>query len=80
MRAIASRIKRLEKLELQHREKTGPDLAAILLERRRKHAIAEGREPEPDPPRGLLVNSSGRPLVLSEILQGHFKASVPVKE
>src|SRR2546428_1944652 len=34
----------------QQRAETGPDLVAILLARRRKRAIAEGREPEPDRP------------------------------
>jgi hypothetical protein len=80
MRAIASRIRKLEKLVLRHRAETGPDLAAILLERRRKSAIVEGREPEPDPPRRPLVDAIGRPLLLSEILQQHFKAPVPIKE
>ena len=44
--AITRRLKRLEELEFQHRAELGPSLVAILLERRRKRAIAEGREPE----------------------------------
>ena len=38
--AITRRLKRLEELEFQHRAKLGPSLVAILLERRRKCAIA----------------------------------------
>jgi hypothetical protein len=77
---IARRLRKLEKLVLQRRADTGPDLVAELLERRRKRAIAEGREPEPDPPGGVLVDARGCPLVLSEILQLHFKARLPNKD
>ena len=49
--AIARRLRRLEELEFQHRAEPGSSLVAILLERRRKRAIADGREPEPDPPK-----------------------------
>jgi hypothetical protein len=38
--AIAGRLKRLEELEFQHRAELSPSLVDILLERRRKRAIA----------------------------------------
>ena len=69
-RDIARRLRRLEELEFQYREEAGPDLVAILLERRRKRAIAEGREPEPDP---RLIDSRGRPLSLADVLLQHRK-------
>lgn len=58
MNAIARRIKRLENLKVQQQAEAGPDLVAVILERRRRRAIAEGREPEalrswersPEPP------------------------------
>jgi hypothetical protein len=46
MNRIARRLKRLEALDFQHRVEQGPSLAAIMLERRRKRYIAEGRQPE----------------------------------
>lgn len=63
--AIARRLRRLEELEFQHRAEPGPSLVAILLERRRKRAIAEGREPEPDPQPGCYVE---RPLSLADVM------------
>ena len=51
----------------------GPDLAGILLERRRKRAIAEGREPEPDPPRRRLVYSSGEVSIADVLLHDRRK-------
>jgi hypothetical protein len=68
MNAIARRIKRLEDLEVQQQAESGPDLVAIILERRRKRAIAEGRVPEPDRPPGNLIDSKGRPLSLANVL------------
>jgi hypothetical protein len=73
MNAIARRLRRLEELEFQHRAELGPSPGAILLERRRKRAIAEGREPEPDPPPGRLIDSRGRPLSLADVLLQHRK-------
>ena len=73
MKTMARRLKRLEELEFQHRAELGPSLAAILLERRRKRAIAEGREPEPDPPPGRLIDSRGRLLSLADLLLQHRK-------
>ena len=70
MNAIARRLRKLEELQFQHRAEPGPSLAAILLERRRKRAIAEGREPEPDP---RLIDSRGRPLSLADVLLQHRK-------
>jgi hypothetical protein len=66
--AIARRLRRLEELEFQHRAAPGSSLVAILLERRRKRAIADGREPEPDPPPGCYLDSGGRPLSLADIM------------
>ena len=68
MNAIARRLRRLEKLEFQHRAEPGPSLAAILLERRQRYAIAEGREPEPDRPPGRVMDSRGRLLSLADVL------------
>jgi hypothetical protein len=65
--AIARRLRRLEELEFQHRAELGPSLVEILLERRRKRAIADGREPEPDPQPGW-VDSRGRPLSLADVI------------
>ena len=48
--AIARRIKRLENLETQQRDESSPDLVTMLVERRRKRAIAAGRVPEPERP------------------------------
>jgi hypothetical protein len=73
MNAIARRLRRLEELAFQQRAETGPDLVAILLERRRKRAIAEGREPEPDPPPGRLIDSKGRPFSLADVMLQHRK-------
>jgi hypothetical protein len=69
MSAIASRIKGRDTLELQKREEEGHDLAAILLERRRRRAINEGREPEPDPPKGPLADFLKSRAVLVERVQ-----------
>jgi hypothetical protein len=68
MTAIARRIKRLEEQSFQKQEEAGPGPVADLLARRRKYAIAEGREPEPDPPPGPLIDSEGGRLSLSDIL------------
>ena len=70
MNEIARRLRKLEELQFQHRAEPGPSLAAILLERRRKRAIAEGREPEPDP---RLIDSRRRPLSLADVLLQHRK-------
>ena len=66
--SFARRLRKLEALEFQYRAELGPSPAAILLERRRKHAIAEGRVPEPDRPLGNLIDSKGRPLSLANVL------------
>ena len=66
--AIARRLRRLEELEFQHRAEPGPSLVAILLERRRKRAIADGREPEPDRQPGRYLDSRGRPLSLADVM------------
>ncbi len=68
MKAIARRIKRLEDFELQNRPESELSLVDVVLERRRKRAIAEGREPEPDPPPKRAIDSSGRALSLADIL------------
>jgi hypothetical protein len=66
--AIARRLRKLEEVEFQHRAEPGPSLVAILLERRWKHGIAEGREPEPDPQPGCYVDSRGQPLSLADVI------------
>ena len=68
MNAIARRLRKLEELQFQHRAEPGPSLAAILLERRRKRAIAEGREPELDRPSGPFIDSPGRLVSLADVL------------
>jgi hypothetical protein len=72
MNAIAKRIKRLENLEAQQQAESGPDLVAIILERRRKRAIAEGREPEPEQsrerPPERFMDSSGRCFSLADVI------------
>jgi len=73
MRAIDRRLSKLEKLLFQQREEILPDLAGILLERRRKRAIAEGREPEPDPPRARVVYSGGRVSIAEVLLHDRRK-------
>lgn len=72
-RNIARRLSKLEKLVFQQREEAGPDLAGILLEQRRKWAIAEGREPELDPPRARLVYSSGEVSIADVLLHDRRK-------
>jgi hypothetical protein len=74
MKAIARRLKKLEDLEIQQRD-SGPSLVAVLLARRRRRAIAEGREPEPDPPPEGRFDSSGKPLLISEILRKRWRKS-----
>ncbi len=70
--ALARRIKRLEGLEIQQRQESGPDLVAIIMERRRKRAIAEGREPEPERSRerapSSFLDSSGRRCSLADVM------------
>jgi hypothetical protein len=68
MNAIARRLRKLEELQFRHRAEPGPSLAAILLERRRKSAIAEGREPELDRPSGPFIDSPGRLVSLADVL------------
>jgi hypothetical protein len=68
LKAISRRIKRLEDLKFRQRPKSGPDLAAIMLERRRKRALAEGREPGPRrSPRRLEVLRD-RPITFADVL------------
>ena len=72
--AFAQTTQETEELEFQHRAEPGPSLVAILLERRRKRAIADGREPEPDPQPGCYLDSRGQPLSLGDaILQSRAK-------
>jgi hypothetical protein len=68
MKTIARRIKRLEEQNSPKQSEAGPGPVVDLLARRRKYAIAEGREPEPDLSPGPLIDSEGRRLLLSEIL------------
>jgi hypothetical protein len=66
--SFARRLRKLEELEFQQRADSGPSLAAILLERRRKSAIAEGRELELDRPSGPFIDSPGRLVSLADVL------------
>lgn len=75
MNSIIRRIKRLEKIQFQYRTESGPSLAEILLERRRKRAIREGREPEGPRPPGCFTDSKGRPLALADVLLKNRKGS-----
>jgi hypothetical protein len=72
MKAIARRIRRLEDLEVQQQAEEGPDLVAIILERRRKRAMAEGSEPEPARSReratSRLLVPSGRRCSLADVM------------
>ena len=68
IRDIARRLRKLEELDFQQRVDSGPSLVAILLERRRKRAIADGGEPEPDSQPGCYVDSRGRLLSLADVL------------
>ena len=68
MNSIARRIRRLENLALRYRAESGPNPVDVLMERRRKCAIAEGRKPEPDRPPTRWIDSNGRCLSLAEIL------------
>jgi hypothetical protein len=72
-RDIARRIKRLEELSFEQRAEDGPDLVGIVLERRRKRAIAEGREPEPDPPRARLVYTGGEVSIADVLLHDRME-------
>jgi hypothetical protein len=76
--SFARRLKKLEALEFQYRAELGPSPAATLLERRRKRALAEGREPEPDRQPECLLDSKGRPLSLADVLlQRRVKYEAP---
>jgi len=68
MKVMERRIRRLEAFRARHHAE--PDLAALIIERRRKRLIAEGKEPEPDPPRDDQsdVDSDGRPLGLADLI------------
>src|SRR5512147_2920236 len=68
MKSIARRIARLEERALRQRQEAEPSPAEILLERRRKHALAEGREPEPDREFRVHLDGKGRRLSLADIL------------
>jgi hypothetical protein len=62
------RIERLEKPRFQH-ESEFARLGEIILERRRKRAIAEGREPEPDLPVSQYDCTSGSFSLADRILE-----------
>jgi hypothetical protein len=70
MKAITRRVGRLESFA-PHRDEEGRSLADIadaIRERRRCSLAAEGREPEEDPPREILVDGR-RPRTLSEAIR-----------
>lgn len=72
MNAIAKRIKRLENLEVQQQAQLGPDFVAQILERRRKRAIAEGREAElerlPERLPQRFLDNRGRRFSLADVI------------
>ena len=74
-KTIVRRIRRLEDLQLRCQPESGPSLADIFIERRRKRALAEGREP--DPPSGQRMDSRARHLSLADVLLENRKARRP---
>jgi len=69
MKVMERRIRRLEAFRTRHAAES--DLATEIRERRRLRFIAEGREPEPDPPTHddeSDVDSDGQPLSLAGLL------------
>jgi hypothetical protein len=68
LKSISRRIKRLENLKFHQRPKSGPHLAAIMVERRRKHALTEGRKPAPPRPPGRLVVLRDCPITFADVL------------
>lgn len=72
MNSITRRIRRLESLLLHSEE----SLVDVLLERRRRRALAEGRPPEPHRPQGRLVDANGRCPSLADILLKNRKRHV----
>ena len=69
--SIDRRLRRLEK-ELRYRAEagsTGPPIAEIIRERRRKRLLAEGKEPEPERPPTPCVDEKGRPLKIGDIIR-----------
>lgn len=66
--SIHRRIRRLEE-KLRNRAESGPSIAEIIRERRRKSLLAEGEEPEPERPRLPCFDERGRPLKIAEIIR-----------
>jgi hypothetical protein len=66
--SIDRRIRRLEE-KLRNRAESGPSIAEIIRERRRKRLLAEGKDPEPERPRLPSFDERGRPLKIGEIIR-----------
>ena len=66
--SIDRRIRRLEE-ELRNRAESGPSLAEIIRERRRKRLAEDGEAPEPERPRLPPVDERGRPLSIGETIR-----------
>jgi hypothetical protein len=68
MRVIERRIARLEAAQRRVRE-SGPSIAEIIRERRRKRKAESGEPPEPERPPGPLFDSTGRRLNIGETIR-----------
>ena len=68
MKAIARRVCKLEESFAAQRDEEGRSLADVIRERRRRRLAAEGREPEEEPPREILVDGR-RPRTLAEAIR-----------
>jgi hypothetical protein len=68
MRMIERRIARLEAGQRRVRE-SGPSIAEIIRERRRKRKAENGEPPEPERPTAPLLDSTGRPLNIGETIR-----------
>src|SRR5579872_7126682 len=66
--SIDRRIRRLEE-KLRNRAESGPSIAEIIRERRRKRLLAEGKEPEPERPPVPYFDEAGRPLKIGDIIR-----------
>lgn len=66
MKTIARRITKLEERFAPRIDHQTRSIVEAIRESRRRRLAAEGREPEPDPPKRSLVDARDPPLTLSE--------------
>lgn len=81
MKVMERRLRRLEDFRVSHAAE--PDLAALIRERRRQRLIAEGREPEPDPPFEddiSDVDSEGRQRGLGDFILKYRRRRIESRE